>query len=120
MRQKHGLPFEVVNGNEFSNFDPFYKDLFDVIVKCKNHGKLMILVFVKTLCDHFLSQGGELIISKVNDISSKNLNDVIVKIDDSLIANKIVVATGAWSKIILKNLKSKCPWKVRRVSCRIS
>ena len=70
LRQKHGLPFEVVNGNEFSNFDPFYKDLFDVIVKCKNHGKINDPgLYVKTLCDHFLSQGGELIISKVNDIS---------------------------------------------------
>lgn len=116
LRQKHGLPFEVVNGNEFSNFDPFYKDLFDVIVKCKNHGKINDPgLYVKTLCDHFLSQGGELIISKVNDISSKNLNDVIVKIEsDSLIANKIVVATGAWSKKILKKFKIKMPLESER------
>ncbi len=116
LRQKHGLPFEVVNGNEFSNFDPFYKDLFDVIVKCKNHGKINDPgLYVKTLCDHFLSQGGELIISKVNDISSKNLNDVIVKIEsDSLIANKIIVATGAWSKKILKKFKIKMPLESER------
>ena len=116
LRQKHGLPFEVVNGNEFSNFDPFYKDLFDVIVKCKNHGKINDTgIYVKTLCDHFLSQGGELIISKVNDISSKNLNDVIVKIEsDSLIANKIIVATGAWSKKILKKFKIKMPLESER------
>ena len=116
LRQKHGLPFEVVNGNEFSNFDPFYKDLFDVIVKCKNHGKINDPgLYVKTLCDHFLSQGGELIISKVNDISSKNLNDAIVKIEsDSLIANKIVVATGAWSKKILKKFKIKMPLESER------
>ena len=116
LRQKHGLPFEVVNGNEFSNFDPFYKDLFDVIVKCKNHGKINDPgLYVKTLCDHFLSQGGELIISKVNDISSKNLNDAIVKIEsDSLIANKIVVATGAWSKQILKKFKIKMPLESER------
>ena len=116
LRQKHGLPFEVVNGNEFSNFDPFYKDLFDVIVKCKNHGKINDPgLYVKTLCDHFLSQGGELIISKVNDISSKNLNDVIVKIEsDTLIANKIVVATGAWSKKILKKFKIKMPLESER------
>ena len=116
LRQKHGLPFEVVNGNEFSNFDPFYKDLFDIIVKCKNHGKINDPgLYVKTLCDHFLSQGGELIISKVNDISSKNLNDVIVKIEsDSLIANKIVVATGAWSKKILKKFKIKMPLESER------
>ena len=116
LRQKHGLPFEVVNGNEFSNFDPFYKDLFDVIVKCKNHGKINDPgLYVKTLCDHFLSQGGELIISKVNDISSKNLNDVIVKIEsDSLIASKIVVATGAWSKKILKKFKIKMPLESER------
>ena len=116
LRQKHGLPFEVVNGNEFSNFDPFYKDLFDVIVKCKNHWKINDPgLYVKTLCDHFLSQGGELIISKVNDISSKNLNDAIVKIEsDSLIANKIVVATGAWSKKILKKFKIKMPLESER------
>ena len=116
LRQKHGLPFEVVNGNEFSKFDPFYNDLFDVIVKCKNHGKINDPgLYVKTLCDHFLSQGGELIISKVNDISSKNLNDVIVKIEsDSLIANKIVVATGAWSKKILKKFKIKMPLESER------
>ena len=116
LRQKHGLPFEVVNGNEFSNFDPFYKDLFDVIVKCKNHGKINDPgLYVKTLCDHFLSQGGELIISKVNDISSKNLNDVIVKIEsDSLIANKIIVATGAWAKKILKKFKIKMPLESER------
>ena len=116
LRQKHGLPFEVVTGNEFSKFDPFYKDLFDVIVKCKNHGKISDPgLYVKTLCDHFLSQGGKLIISKVNDILSKNLNDVIVKIEsDSLIANKIVVATGAWSKKILKKFKIKMPLESER------
>ena len=116
LRQKHGLPFEVVTGNEFSKFDPFYKDLFDVIVKCKNHGKINDPgLYVKTLCDHFLSQGGELIISTVYDISSINLNDVIVKIEnDSLIANKIVVATGAWSKKILKKFKIKMPLESER------
>ena len=67
LRQKHGLPFEVVTGNEFSKFDPFYKDLFDVIVKCKNHGKISDPgLYVKTLCDHFLSQGGELILSLIH------------------------------------------------------
>ena len=56
-----------------------------------------------------------LIISKVNDISSKNLNDVIVKIEsDSLIANKIIVATGAWSKKILKKFKIKMPLESER------
>ena len=40
MRQKHGLPFEVVNGNEFSKFDPFYNDLFDVILTISILGKV--------------------------------------------------------------------------------
>ena len=116
LRKKHGLPFEVVTGNDFSKFDPFYKNLFDVIVKCKNHGKINDPgLYVKTLCDHFLSKGGELIISIVKDISSKNSNEVKVKIEsDSLVASKIVVATGAWSKKILKKFKIKMPLESER------
>ena len=88
----------------------------EIFLNDKNHGKINDPgLYVKTLCDHFLSQGGELIISKVNDISSKNLNDVIVKIEsDSLIANKIIVATGAWSKKILKKFKIKMPLESER------
>ena len=111
--------FEVPSIN-FENEENYIqvdkKNLFDVIVKCKNHGKINDPgLYVKTLCDHFLSKGGELIISIVKDISSKNSNEVKVKIEsDSLVASKIVVATGAWSKKILKKFKIKMPLESER------
>ena len=116
LRKKLGLPFEVINANEFSKFDPFFNGLFDVVVRCKKHGKINDPgLYVKTLCDHFISQGGDLVLSKVSDISSLNSNEVKIIIDgDTLVANKVVVATGAWSKKLLKKFKIKIPLESER------
>ena len=116
LRQNLGLPFEVFNANEFSKFDPFFNGLFDIVVRCKKHGKINDPgLYVKTLCDHFISKGGDLVLSEVSDISSLNSNEVKIFIDgDSLVANKVVVATGAWSKKLLKKFKLKIPLESER------
>ena len=116
LRKKLELPFEVFSGNEFSKFDPFFNGLFDIVVRCKKHGKINDPgLYVKTLCEHFISQGGELVLEEVKNMLPLNFNEVQIKIEgDNLVSNKVVVATGAWSKKLLTKFNMKIPLESER------
>ena len=107
LREDLGYNFETCQGSGFSSSDPFYAGLFEVIVRCKNHGKISDPgKYIKTLSDHFILQGGELIISDVKDIRLTNNNLVKSSIEgDTITSDKVIIATGAWSKNLLKNFQ---------------
>lgn len=116
LRKKLGFKFEICQGSDFSNFDPFYDGLFDIVVRCKKHGKISDPgMYIKTLSDHFISQGGELIISNVQDISFKGSNFVRTTIDgDKITTDKVIIASGAWSKNLIKKFGLKVPLESER------
>ena len=116
LRDKLGFSFETCNGKDFSKFDPFYDGLFDFVVRCKNHGKISDPgKYIKALSDHFISQGGELIISNVKDISLGTNNSVRTKLEGDIItSDKILIASGAWSKNLINKFKIKVPLESER------
>ena len=116
LRKELGFKFEICQGSDFSKVDSFYEGLFKVVVRCKNHGRISDPGgYIKALSDHFISQGGELIISNVQDINFRGKNFVRTTIDgDAITSDKVIIATGAWSKDLVKKFGLKIPLESER------
>ncbi len=116
LRKELGFKSEICGGNEFSKVDPFYDGLFDVVVRSKNHGKISDPgKYIAALSEHFISQGGDLIISSVHDIVLSGHNSVRTVIDgDTITSDKVVIASGAWSKNLIKKFGIKIPLESER------
>jgi D-amino-acid dehydrogenase len=116
LRRSLGFKSEICQGSEFTKFDPFYKGLFDVVVRCKNHGKISDPgKYIKALSNHFIDQGGDLVISNVQDIQLQGQNSVRTIIDgDKITSDKVIIASGAWSKNLIKKFGIKIPLESER------
>tara|TARA_B100000902_G_scaffold389376_1_gene436413 strand:+ start:27 stop:1268 length:1242 start_codon:yes stop_codon:yes gene_type:complete len=116
LRKELGFKSEICQGSDFSKVDSFYDNLFEVVVRCKNHGRISDPGrYIKALSDHFISQGGELIISNVQDINFRGKNSVRTIIDgDTITSDKVIIATGAWSKDLIKKFGLKIPLESER------
>lgn len=115
-RTAAGFKYEVVSGEDYVNVDPSYGDAFEVVVRCKNHGRISDPgKYVQTLADHFVAQGGTLRVCDVQDIE---VNDgAITMLNTShgdMTADKIVFAMGPWSKKIAHKLGVKVPFESER------
>ena len=107
IRSDLGVNYEVCTGEEFSGYDPFYRDRFSVVVRCKNHGKINDPgAYIATLAKHFVDQGGVIDIADVQTIVERNGVACALRTDSGEIAGDAVVLTmGAWSKPVLKKLR---------------
>ena len=116
LRAKLGYKFKVNSGSEFSLFDPFYDGLFNVVVRCQGHGRILDPgKYVKALCGHFVEQGGDLIISEVKDIMlNRNKGPRIFLDSESINVDQVLVAAGAWSKTLIKKFRIKTPMESER------
>ena len=116
LRRRLGFKSEICQGSEFTKFDPFYKGLFDVVVRCKNHGKISDPgKYIKALSNHFIAQGGDLVISNVQDIQLQGQNSVRTIIDgDKITSDKVIIASGAWSKNLITKFGLKIPLESER------
>jgi D-amino-acid dehydrogenase len=115
-RTAAGFKYEVVSGEDYVNVDPSYGDAFEVVVRCKNHGRISDPgKYVQTLADHFVAQGGTL---RVRDVQDIEVNDgAITMLNTShgdMTADKIVFAMGPWSKKIAHKLGVKVPFESER------
>jgi len=115
-RTAQGFEFEVVDSATYAEYDPVYGDAFEVVVRCKNHGRISDPGrYVKTLCDHFVAQGGTLQIANVDDITVKDgAIDALITPQGELRADKIVLAIGPWSKKVAHKLGVKVPFESER------
>lgn len=115
-RKAAGFKYEVVAGADYVEVDPSYGEAFEVVVRCKNHGRISDPgKYVQTLADHFVTKGGTQRICDVQDIE---VNDgAITMLNTShgdMTADKIVFAMGPWSKKIAHKLGVKVPFESER------
>ena len=66
------------------------------------------------LFDHFISQGGQFCKTPVKRIFQSNSSAELVTADKNYIHNKVVIATGAWSKSLVENLGYTVPLDTER------
>lgn len=115
-RAAAGYDFDVVGGVDYAADDPAYEGSFEVVVRCKNHGRISDPgAYVKALADHFVAQGGTLRISEVRDVEvSGGAITGLETADGPMTAERIVFAMGPWSKEIAHKLGVKVPFESER------
>ncbi|PUB14981.1 NAD(P)/FAD-dependent oxidoreductase [Yoonia sediminilitoris] len=115
-RKTAGFAFEVLDRADYAQYDPIYGDAFEVIVRCKNHGRISDPgAYVKALADHFVTQGGILQIAQINDIETRDgVITALKTADGDVTADHIVFALGPWSKEIAHKLGVKVPFESER------
>ena len=99
-----------------ADFDPIFGDAFETVVRCKDHGRISDPgAYVQALSDHFVEQGGELLITSINDIQIKGGLISGLETDHGVLsADAIVFALGPWSKKIAHKLGVKVPLESER------
>ena len=115
-RDAQGVQYDVVTGAEYATYDPIFGDVFDTVVRCKNHGRISDPgAYVKALADHFVTEGGTLQITAINDIEMRDGAVSSLLTDDGpLSADRIVFAMGPWSREIAHRLGVKVPFESER------
>lgn len=99
VRRKLGLDGEELDENELASKHPVAKGRFGFGVQCSNHGKVKDSgAYVKALADHFVSQGGEIKLAELSgfDIQAGQCKQLHTS-QGSVVADKYIVTTGAWS-----------------------
>lgn len=99
-RKAAGYDFEIVDGKTYTKDDPVFGSAFETVVRCKNHGRISDPgMYVKTLADHFVAQGGNLLLCEVTDVELDHGAITTLKTTNGdLTADHIVFAMGPWSK----------------------
>ncbi|MDG1068837.1 MAG: FAD-dependent oxidoreductase [Sulfitobacter sp.] len=115
-RDAQNVPYEVVTGAEYANYDPIFGNAFETVVRCKNHGSITDPgAYVQALADHFVEQGGTLHITKINDLEMTDGAVTALITEDGLLrADKIVFAMGPWSRETAHKLGVKVPFESER------
>jgi len=115
-RQQCKVLYEVVSGTEYAKYDPLYDGQFKTVVRCKSHGRISDPgAYVKALADHFVQQGGELIITNINDVEMDGSQIAALITDDGLMsADTVLLAMGPWSKTVAHKLGIKVPFESER------
>ena len=115
-RKAAGFDYDVVDAQTYAAYDSTYGDAFEVIVRCKNHGRISDPgKYVQALAEHFVDQGGTLKICEITDVDVADGAITALKTKDGdLTADKIVFALGPWSKVIAHKLGVKVPLESER------
>ncbi len=115
-RDAQGVRYEVISGAEYTAYDPIFGDAFETVVRCKNHGRISDPgAYVCALADHFVSEGGTLQITAINDIEMQDgAVSALITDDGPLTADRIVFAMGPWSREIAHKLGVMVPFESER------
>ncbi|MGB0381458.1 MAG: NAD(P)/FAD-dependent oxidoreductase [Alphaproteobacteria bacterium] len=104
LRQQAGIRFETLSGQEYDAHDPIFSGCFAKVVRCVDHGMITDPpAYVRALAEHFVEQGGTLLIKDVTEVDIKTGPRPLVKAkDEDFSADHVFVTMGVWSKKILQ------------------
>ncbi len=116
IREKFGIEFEPLDKDGVSNHQPDMAGKFDFGVRCPNHGHIKDPgAYTKALAQHFVEQGGNLMIATVDDIKLENGVAIGVETPDGFVdADNVVLTAGAWSVHLAKKLGMRIPLESER------
>ncbi len=116
VRRELGISWDVMNAEEFANYDPAFGHIGSYAIRLANHARIADPgLYVTDLVKYFQQQGGELIVVKAQDISIAGAKVKAIKTDQGLIdCNAAVIAAGVWSKSLAQKLGIKVPMESER------
>jgi D-amino-acid dehydrogenase len=115
-RDALGARYEIVDDWAYAEFDPIFGNAFQTVVRNKDHGRVSDPgAYVKALADHFVEQGGEIVIATVEDVHMEDGRVTALETSEGRMgADKIVLALGVWSKAIAHKLGVPVPMESER------
>ncbi|MEL7115805.1 MAG: FAD-dependent oxidoreductase, partial [Pseudomonadota bacterium] len=116
IRQSHGYVFDELEGDAFRAYDPVFADEFGFGVRMADHGRITDPgAYVIDLADEAAAQGAAIVKADVEDVVRDGGQVTGVRASGEMIAcDAVVVATGAWSKPLMKTLGIDVPLESER------
>lgn len=116
IRKEHGFEWDILEGDDFTVYDPAYGPKLTFAARFPNHGRISDPgQYVKDLAAHAQSLGAKLVIGDVDDLAHENGRVSGVRVDgETLACDDAVVATGAWSRPLAKALGVNVPLESER------
>ncbi len=115
-RRDHGFNWTEHDASSYKDYESAFGDEIGYAACVHKHGRISDPgAYVKTLAAHFESQGGTIVQAVFEDFIVRNNRVAAIKTSESTIdCDTAVVATGAWSKALLKKLGLNIPLESER------
>ena len=116
LRREHGFVPDLVEGSAVHEYDLNYGDSVRCLAVLKNHGYVLDPgAYVAALAQEFKAMGGAVVQATVQDVEGAGDTTKTVRTDAGDIdCDAVVVASGAWSKPLMKKLGLNIPLETER------
>ena len=116
LRKEFGFTWDELDTPAFRDYDPAFGAGYDFAARVPGHGYVTDPGrHVKDLAAHVVASGGRLVKAEARDVAYENGVVVGVDTDQGLVAaDRVVVATGAWSKPLVARLGLDVPLETER------
>lgn len=107
--EKRGIPFEVLSPKQLQEREPDLAPIFEKAVFCPSYARVSDPAHIASrLAEHFKSLGGEFLTAQALDFTFDQGKPIAARSADGreIFFDQLVVAAGAWSKILAKKLGS--------------
>ena len=102
LKSSYGYNFKKLNRMDIIKLDAKISNKYNYAALFENHGWITDpSKYIRALFDHYSFLGGEFLKSEVVDIENQS---VTFRNGDMIVADKIVIAAGAWSGLLSKKL----------------
>ncbi len=116
VRRSVGFDWKELEGDAWHDYEPIYSRDLSFAARFGNHGVIADPgAYLEALEGHFTSQGGKFIRGEVEDIFRADGRACGVRMQgETLEADAVVVATGAWSGKLSRKLGLNVPMETER------
>tara|TARA_B100000929_G_scaffold223552_1_gene179918 strand:- start:709 stop:1959 length:1251 start_codon:yes stop_codon:yes gene_type:complete len=115
LREKQGVRLEVLDENEINNLEPsLSKKFYKGIIFKNSYFTSDPLMLTQKIFDNFISAGGVFVKTKIKNIGCTEHGVYLSADEENISFDKIVLATGAWTKYFSNRLGDKIPLGVER------
>lgn len=116
LRKEHGFVPQLIEGDAVREYDRNYGPGVGCLAVLQDHGYVLDPGgYVAALADEFEAMGGTIRQAAVQDIDGKDGGTKTVRTDSGDIAcDAVVLASGAWSKTLMKKLGLDIPLETER------
>ena len=111
LRRRHGIPVTELTKAEIGDLEPHLKPIYERGLFFENAQQLLSPEhLLQRMAKSVIANGGEIITNKALGIERISTDKLKVQLQDSsLLAGKVVVAAGAWSKSLAQQVGDKVP-----------
>ncbi len=116
LRRAHGFDWDELEGMDFRTYDPVFSPDLGFAIRLRGHGRISDpSAYVKALAAHVVVQGGRFLQGEVSDVVREQCRVTGLRIGgETLSCDAMVLAAGAWSKGLARQLGLHVPLESER------